>query len=65
MVLIRCNQNLTNSQGGKLSIPVDFWRDNNFNSFHTNNTEIYWNLKVLVVLGLDFGVKRQIKSLSE
>ena len=45
-----------NSQGGKLSIRVDFWRDNNFNSFCTNNTEIYGNLKVFVVFRRDFGV---------
>ena len=44
------------SPGSKLSIPVDFWRDNNFNSFCTNNTEIYGNLKVYVVFGGDFGL---------
>ena len=45
-----------NSPGGKLSIPVDFMRDNNINSFCTNNTEIYGNLKVFVVFGGDYGV---------
>ena len=45
-----------NSPGVKLSIPVDFWRDNNFNSFCTNNTEIHRNLKVFVVFVGDFGV---------
>ena len=45
-----------NSPGGKLSIPVNFWRDNNFNSFGTYNAEIYGNLKVFVVFGRDFAV---------
>ena len=45
-----------NNLEGKLSITVDFWRDNNFNSFCTNNAEIYRNLKVFVVFGGDFAV---------
>ena len=45
-----------NSPGGKLSIPVDFWRDSNFNLFCTNKTEIYGNLKVFVVIGGDFAI---------
>ena len=45
-----------NSPGGKLSIPVDFWRDNNFSSFCKFNSEIYGNLKAFVVFGRDFAV---------
>ena len=45
-----------NSPGGKLSIPVEFWWDKNCNSFCTNNTGIYGNLKVFVVFGGDLGV---------
>ena len=45
-----------NSPGGKVSIPVDFWQDNNFNFFCTNNTEIYKNLQIFVVFGGDFAV---------
>ena len=44
-----------NNPGGKLSTPVDFWWDNNFNSFCTNNTEIFENQKVFVGFGGDFG----------
>ena len=45
-----------NSPESKLSIPVDLRKDNNSNSFCTNNTEIYKNLKVIVIFGGDFGV---------
>ena len=45
-----------NSPGRNLLIPANFWRDNNFNSFCTNNTEIYGNLKVFVVFGEDYSV---------
>ena len=40
----------------KLSVPVDFWRDNSCNSFCTNNTETYGNLQVFVVFDGDFRV---------
>ena len=54
-----------NSTGRKLLIPANFWRDNNFNSFCTNNTEIYGNLKVFVVFGEDYSVQHQLKSVSK
>lgn len=60
---MRTAQSFSNP-GGRLSVPVAFWRERDLSSFCTNRIETYLKLYFFTVFGSGFGLDRQTKFVS-